>query len=303
MVAAQAFIIGDEFRRGFRLQTTWGWSMATAFFFGELGAGLFLVSLLLGLVQGQIIGLLLTAVGKTAGHIVHMGRPNGAWRAILRLDRSWVSRGLLAIIVFTGFGILHVLDAEKLTFGLLPQIVARFVEAAAAAAALVIMVYQGLAMSHSSAIGLWSTGLMPVASFIYALLGGVSLVIALAYGSLSADRPVALEWLELSEIVLMVCGLVMIAGLLRSATCNSNGGRLSVTLLLRSRLAPWFIGLVVVIGLILPGVLVPFALAGLVVAVATCAAVLIGFYAFRVLILKAAVYDPIQSFLSDLPSS
>ena len=59
----------------------------------------------------------------------------------------------------------------------------------------------------------------------------------------------------------------------------------------------------VIIGLILPGVLVPFAPAGLVVALATCAAVLIGFYAFRVLILKAAVYDPIQSFLSDLPSS
>ena len=86
MYAKQAAIVGDEFRPGFRLQRSWSWSMATSFFLGEIGAGLFLVSLFFSYLPGLILGLLLTSVGKTAGHLMHMGQPTRAWRAIFKLN-------------------------------------------------------------------------------------------------------------------------------------------------------------------------------------------------------------------------
>ena len=49
---------GDSFRLGFRFQRHWDVSMASAFFCGEVGAGLFLVSMLLGHLAGMVAGLI-----------------------------------------------------------------------------------------------------------------------------------------------------------------------------------------------------------------------------------------------------
>ncbi len=54
-----------------------------------------------------------------------------------------------------------------------------------------------------------------------------------------------------------------------------------------------------VVGLIVPGLLVIFAPRSLPLEFIVAAAVLTGYYSFRVLLLKAAVYEPIQSFLPE----
>jgi sulfite dehydrogenase (quinone) subunit SoeC len=286
---------GEEFGCGFRLQTTWSWSMATAFFFGEIGAGLFFVSLVFGFRTGLVVGLLLTAVGKTAGHLVHLGQPTRAWRAIFRLNSSWISRGLLAIVVFTACGTLHILDVAGLTFGLLPHALSPVVTVLAGTAAVVVMVYQGFAMSHSTAIALWSTGLMPIISFTYALLSGICLMRVLAYDFELRNAAA----LDLVRTGLVLYGLMALIGLLHSAKYNSPGGRLSAVLLSKAGFAKWFILLVMVVGLIVPGLLAMFAPRNLPLELVVAAAVLAGYYSFRVLLLKAAVYEPIQSFLPE----
>ncbi|KAA3628643.1 MAG: nitrite reductase, partial [Proteobacteria bacterium] len=96
MSTRNAPIVGDSFKVGYRFQRYWDTPMANAFFFGELGAGFFFVSLLVGFVPGMAVGILLTCVLKTYFHISHMGVPPKAWRAIIRPDRSWISRGILA---------------------------------------------------------------------------------------------------------------------------------------------------------------------------------------------------------------
>lgn len=296
MATDQMAIVGDMFRSGFRLQRNWSWSMATAFFFGEVGAGLFFISLFFDFLPGLILGLGLTAIGKTAGHMMHLGQPMRAWRAIVKLDRSWVSRGLLAIILFTGFGILHILDLAGLTFGLLPEALALPVTVVAGAAAMVIMVYQGLAMSHSSAITLWSSGLMPVISFTYAIICGISVMIVLASDSVLAGRPSALASLQMIELGLVFYALVMLASLLHAASYGSKGGQQSVMLLLRGPYAKWFISLVIVVGLILPAAMIALSAGGPQMALLVAGLLLIGYYSFRILIFKAAVFDPTMSF-------
>ena len=110
MSSNQTIFSGDSFQLGYRFQSYWDFHMATAFFFGELGAGLFLVSLYYGFVPGMVAGLLCTGVGKPYYHMSHMGVPMKSWRAILRPDRSWISRGLISIVIFVPCGALVVLD-------------------------------------------------------------------------------------------------------------------------------------------------------------------------------------------------
>jgi formate-dependent nitrite reductase membrane component NrfD len=291
-------IVGDTFAVGYRFQRYWDTPMANAFFFGELGAGFFLVSLLFGWAPGMFAGLLITAVLKTWFHLSHMGVPTKSWRAIIRPDRSWISRGLLGIICLVGFGGAHALVtglglAES--WNLAPVLV-RGLQLLAAAAALVVMTYQGFAMSHSTAIALWNTGLMPVSSLVYAAAGGVMLTLASGWNGFVAAAPDSRRLLLNAALVLLVVIAVVLLSLLHAAHHGSPGGRKSVELLTRSFYAKWFYAVVWVAGLLVPaGLLLAAGNSHLAVLVAT-AGVLAGYYAFRVLIFKAGVFEPIMNF-------
>jgi DMSO reductase anchor subunit len=211
---------GETFRLGYRFQRHWDTPMANAFFCGELGAGTFFVSLLAGFAPGMVLGLLITGIGKPVFHLTHMGVPGKAWRAILRPDRSWTSRGLVAIVVFTGAGIAGA--AEALFPGLLPAGLALTTTAVAGGAALVVATYQGFAMSHSTAIGLWSTAMMPFSSLLYALAGGTTVVLLLHPGS---DAEITAR-LVAAAIGLLGAIAAMLAMLLHAAYHGASSRRL-----------------------------------------------------------------------------
>ncbi len=282
-------IVGDEFGRGARLQGEWSWGIATAFFFGEVGAGLFLAALALDSLAGMAWGVLLTAVGKTTGHLLHLGQPLRAWRAIVKLRSSWVSRGLLAIVLFTGFGAAYVLCRADLTFGLIPKSLAPLYAAIAVAAAIVVALYQGLTMSHSSAIGLWNTGLLPMIGLTYALLAGVSLLLAAApLSDVALVRHLALGLLGYAFLSVLC--------LLHGAKYGPRGAAQSAELLVQGGVTGWFTAVVLGAGFIVPALLLAFG-TGEASLQFNAVCVLVGYYAFRVLILRAGLFDPLQSFL------
>ena len=286
----QTEMVGDNFRLGFRFQRHWDVSMASAFYCGELGSGLFLVSMIYSFVAGLVLGLLITGVGKSLFHLAHMGVPGKSWRAILRPDRSWISRGLVAIVGFCGAGTLHTIDV---ILGVASPL-AGAIELIAGAAALVVMSYQGFAMGHSSAIALWNTAIMPVASLLYALTGGVILILMLHGGSLaphSVNHLVAMSFgLLLADVIMLVC-------MLHIAYHGSPGSRLSAQLLISTLYAKWFHGLVIGAGILLPMLVLWLGHESLGARAIAAAGVLAGFYAFRVLIFKAGVYDPVMTFI------
>ncbi len=284
-------LVGDSFRVGYRFQNHWDTAMANAFFCGELGGGTFLVSLLNDFVPGMLLGLLLTGVGKTWFHLSHMGVPRRSWRAIARPDRSWISRGLASIVVFVGAGSIHLLDVAFGNF--LPGVLGSLITLVAALAALVVCTYQGFAMSHSTALPLWSSAIMPISSLLYAVTGGTMLVLLLGSGSLG-DASIA----RLHDVALMLllADTIMLLSLLHGAHNGSPGARLSAELLLKTLFAREFIGLVVVTGIVVPALLLWLAGSAFLSVLLAAIGVLLGFYTFRVLMFKAAVYEPIMSF-------
>ena len=300
MATDQPLIVGDSFALGYRFQRYWNASMASAFFFGELGAGLFIVSMYYGVVPGMIGGLVATGILKAYFHLAHMGVPGNSWRAMMRPDRAWISRGIIAIAVFVVFGVAHVLlevgGVFGLEFGAVGGAVPPAIKTIAVLAALGVLLYHGFLISHSSAISLWSTGLMPIVSIVYALLGGAALTAALGWNALAGEVPDAMLSLRALTLILLAGLAVVLFSLMYAALNGSPGARVSMNLLLKGPFAKVFVPLVTGVGLALPLLLLLWAPATYVTSLIIAVAVLVGYYAFRVFIFKAGVYDPIMSF-------
>ena len=280
---------GDTLRVGYRFQRHWDNSMAYAFFCAELGAGLFFVSLLMDNVAGMILGLVPVAIGKPYFHLSHMGVPARSWRAALRPDRSWISRGLLGLSALIGcgaalvfcllFGSSFGIEADSALVNLLKVLAGIF--------ALLTMTYQGFAMSHSSAIAIWNSAILPLASFLYSLATGVSVLLVITTGG-SNDLVDAL-------LLLLLALGVMHLMLLHAGWHGSPGARTSVELLLQTLYAKWFWGLTMAAGILLPGLLLWSAPDLLLAQLVACLGILAGFLAWRILIFKIGVYEPIMS--------
>ncbi len=281
---------GDTLRVGYRFQRHWDNSMAYAFFCAELGAGLFFVSLLVDSIPGMILGLLPVATGKPYFHLAHMGVPKRSWRAALRPDRSWISRGLLALAALVGLGAaLIVCTAFGESLGIAADSnVVLALKLLAGTFALVTMTYQGFAMSHSSAIAIWSSAIMPLASFLYSLTAGVAVVRLL----LPADGAAMLLTPQL--LLLLAVGIMHLM-LLHAGWHGSPGARTSVELLLQTLYAKWFWGVTVAAGILLPALLLWLAPEPMIVSLLACLGILAGFLAWRILIFKIGVFEPILS--------
>jgi len=281
---------GDTLRVGYRFQRHWDNSMAYAFFCAELGAGLYFVSLLLDSLVGMTLGFVLVCTGKPYFHLAHMGVATKSWRAMLRPDRSWISRGvwLLAGLMGTGFLYLVALFfGEQLGIGPDSSLL-WLLKIVSATSALGVMTYQGFAMSHSSAIAIWNSAIMPMASLLYSLTLGL----AVARVLLPAAQASGLT----DTLLLLLLGLaVMHLMLLHGGWHGSPGARTSVELLLHNMYAKWFWGLVIVVGIILPAVALWAGPASGIVAIVSAVAVIAGFMAWRILIFKIGVYEPIMT--------
>jgi len=219
-----------------------------------------------------------------------MGVPSRSWRAMLRPDRSWISRGLLGLGAMIGTGFLYVVAlAFGDQLGINPDsgLVAglKFVSAAFT---VVVMCYQGFAMSHSTAIGIWNSAIIPMASLLYSLaLGVAGAIILLPAGQASG--------LLDTQLLLLLGLVVMHTMLLHGAWHGSPGARTSVELLLQTNYSKWFWGTVIGAGIALPALLIGLAPSNNFLAIISGVAMLAGFSAWRVLIFKVGVYEPILS--------
>lgn len=280
---------GDTLRVGYRFQRHWDNSMAYAFFCAELGSGLFFVSLLIDNLAGMIAGLV-PMLGKMYFHLAHMGVPLKSWRAVVRPDRSWISRGLLGLSAFTGFGALLVLC---LMFGAQFGVAAdsglvMLLKVMSGAFCVVTMSYQGFAMSHSSAIAIWSSAIMPLSSFLYSLAVGLAVAMLVV-------SPEQAAGLAESQAFLMLTLLIMHLMFVHAGWHGSPGARTSIELLLQTLYTKWYLGLTLLGGIAIPGLLVWVAPLNDVVLMASCALVVAGFMSWRILIFKIGVYEPIMS--------
>lgn len=291
----------DLFVDSFKVQKEWiegkGMLLLLAIFFGELGAGMFLVSWYLNFLQGMVLGIAIVATLKTTFHILFLGQPLRFWRAFNRPQSSWISRGVIIMSVFVFFSGLYVLPSIP-GFSWLPWnaqgLFGNTLLMVAIIAALGEIIYVGFLLASSPSIPFWNTGLLPILFVTYSLLDGAGLtfIIAPAMG----NEAVNVHQLKRIEIWLTLFAIINILAYIWTMYHTTLGGKESVLELIKGRIATTFIGGVLIVGILIPlpvaiyahFTLMPYAILGL-----TALMALAGGFLLRYSILKAGIYPPL----------
>lgn len=284
-------IVGNEFVLGFRRQVEWAGLIASAFFFGKVGAGLFMMSVATQSRIGMLIGLLIVVIGKGGAHMLFLGKPLRCWRGLTRPGSAWVSRGLWAMtfMVILGAGAL-LLPAGSTLF--MP------VAIAASVCAFVVAIYDGFLLTSSNAIPIWNTALMPVMCMFYAFLGGTTMILFLAHFGF-VQLSISEQLLSNIELALLVVNLLIVIMYLVTSSTAGAAGKTSFNLLVRGPYAGAFFSLAIGVGLVFT-ILMTFyagsaASPGIVAAITV--ADLIGHYCIFFLLLKVGVFKPVLGLL------
>jgi formate-dependent nitrite reductase membrane component NrfD len=284
-------IEGNQFVAGFRRQTEWAGLIAGAFFFGKVGAGLFMISVFNESRIGMLIGLLIVLCGKGGAHMLYLGKPLRFWRGMRRPGSSWVSRGFWAMtfMLIFGFSALALPEGSPL-FMPLAIIAGVF--------AFIVAIYDGFLLTSSPAIPIWNTALMPVMCMFYALLGGTTMTLFLAHFGL-INLSIAGDLLANVEMILLVVNLILVVLYLSASINTGAAGRESFDLLVKGPYAVPFFTLAIGIGLVftLLMTVIGGAHAGPGVVALITVADLVGHYFIFFLLLKVGVFKPVLGHL------
>ncbi len=222
-------------------QTEWiegqGILFLLAFFFIELGAGIFFVSSLFGGLAGEVIGWLVCAVLGGGFHLLYLGRPFRFYRMLLRPQTSWISRGFIFVFAFLVLGAIHLAlsfrggSAQGLVF-------------AADAFGFLTIIYGGFAMNTINGIPLWNSALLPVLFVVAGLWGGAEVSMALLLPGGGGLEP-AIQILLAALVVIFPTYLI-------SARYGLPAGKFSVSEIVTGKWWPVFWIAVVCLGMMLP---------------------------------------------------
>ena len=164
-----------------------------AFFFIELGAGMFFVSSFYSNRWALLAGWLICAVLGGGTHLLYLGHPARVWRMMVSSGwrKSWISRGLYFVTLFLVLGAVHI--------GLLfANTHATAVVMLADVFAFLTIIYGGFAMNYVNSIPLWNTALLPVLYVVSGLWGGADLTMATALASGATGLGLAVEeWIRI----------------------------------------------------------------------------------------------------------
>lgn len=272
-------------------QREWRYLILLAFFLGGLAAGLYFLSYLFDFREGIIASLFIMAFGKGGAHILYLGRPLRAWRAVSRPQSSWLSRGLIGVVLFLVLGSLELVPGVEGTgLGVVMGTLALF-------CALWVMVYTGFLMARSPAIPFWNTTLLPVLFTLYGFIAGMDLLLASLV--LVGEGAIGVEVMVLEKVeASLLLGALLSLGVYTLVMYGSSPAARAASLLwLRGDLALHFLGGVVFLGLVVPLALLSYPLltGDTILPLAAAAGLLglLGGLLFRWCVLRAGVYTPL----------
>ena len=265
------------------LQTTWGWQVALYLFLGGLGAGVFIVATLLGLVRRKrhrraiavsywvAVACIAAGLLSLLSEVIHPGRVLVIWQSFSHLS-SWMALGawgaLMALLAFFVTAFLTTKKTSELLSGVWearPGLRRRLRTAfslVGLALALFMAFYTGMLLKGAEGIPFWNSWLLPCLFVISALGAGVNVVAALAVLTGSAKK-VSRKRRRLIAGVVIIAATVesvllflylesMLQGGLSAASTQRFAAQTSAELLVFGNCSSLFWGLVVAGGLAAP---------------------------------------------------
>jgi len=263
-----------------------------AFFFSEIGAGIYLVSLFLNLRPGWLLGWLLTLIVGGGLHVLYLGKPMRVLYMLLKPIKSELSRGLWVILSFAVIGLLQI---APVVIPALPWTGNSVILKAIMGLVCILIITHGfLTMSIVRALPVWNSSMMVPLSLASGIWVGGQVAVLLAYFS-SQHMNLAEIWARWSLL-----GFIAFLGVfLWGATQSSPTAQVSIKRLLAGEWSrPFYIG-VIAVGIIIP-LIVTIALwgsdmnnTGIGILLLRWLCVMVGDLMIRFGILKNALYSPL----------
>ena len=256
-----------------------------------MGAGLYVISQFLGFSAGLLLGFFLAAICKNIAHMKSASHPKRAFRALLRPQASWISRGALFVLLFTVFGALDI--TQKLGWIHWSGFQAALFATLAFVSAVLVMVYLGFLMAGARAIPLWHSPLTPAIFLSYSITLGAGAT-ALLY-PLLGNGPMG----PLALLLLLTTAITLFLVVIQLIVLNASGKAAmhTVKLLTRKTRMGFFMGGVLMVGLLLPILMAGcMVLLGKTPGMAIFAVgifVLAGGFFYEKLLLQAGVFSPL----------
>lgn len=266
-----------------------------AFFFSEIGAGIYLVSLFLGFQAGSLIGWLACALLGGGLHLAYLGKPERIWRAILRPQTSEISRGTILLTLFLILGAFQLAPHLGFFSSLRWASSSLFFKIVMSVLGFFVITHGFMTLNVISALPFWNSATVPVVSLASGIWLGTQMVTGLGLGIHQNEIFATLEpmarWSFFSYVFLVIFYLW-------NAKHSSLAARQSLRLLTKGELAPLFY-----VGVLLIDLLIPTIITILIYAKPTVltndllylrvGCVFVGDLTLRYCILKAARYFPL----------
>ncbi|MCC6142899.1 MAG: polysulfide reductase NrfD [Candidatus Hydrogenedentes bacterium] len=253
----------QDLRKDLRPQREWGEGRGLFLVIGHfvvgVASGAWLLSVFYAYPAGLALAYILAALGGAA-HLAFLGHPGRFWRMATKVRSSWISRGFVGLSLFLLGGLLYLIPVFLPgTFWGPDSLLSKLGYVLAFAGTLALMGYMGFVYTASKAIPFWNSPLHPVLYIAYALRGGVAALLLTLWAVDGGPVPGAgllLLWLGVTGAVVVMFALEIHGAL----TSGNAAARRSVHELLAGRVAVYFYGGTLAIGLAVPAWL---ALAGL----------------------------------------
>jgi formate-dependent nitrite reductase membrane component NrfD len=291
----------QDLRQEFRPQREWGEGRGVLLVIGHflvgVAAGAWLLGLMFAYLPGLVAGFLLAGGGGIA-HLAFLGRPERFWKMVRHVRTAWIARGFVGLSLFLVGAALY-LPPLLIDDWLWPpaSLIAGLGWLMAAAGMVVLIVYMGFVYTASKGIPFWNSPLHPVLYMAYALRGGAAalLIEMAAFGAPSEDIAATLLklWIAITAVVIVLFGLEI-----QAAMSGGNvAARRSVREMFAGRVAAYFYGGTLLIGLVVPLTLVSGRIAPLSFAVLAAIGLFsaLGDFFMKYSTIRAGVYLPLNA--------
>lgn len=198
-----------------QMQHEWGWRKAIYLFLGGAGAGAYVIAAVnsftaRGIEQATTVGLWIAFPVVAIGSLfllTALGAPTRAVLAANKQGTSWISRGVVILVLFMGLSFVHLIMHNIAGVG--ENTAENLVAAAGIVFAVGTMAYTGILLSAAKGIPFWSSGIVPVVFVTSALVSGqFAVMVGMVFAGAASElmRTMALEAAAL--ILLEVLGIL-----------------------------------------------------------------------------------------------
>ena len=269
-------------------QTQWidnkGIFLWLAFFFSEIGAGLYFVSLFYAYKPGLVLGWLVTLILGGVVHVLYLGNPLRAWRMMMKPKTSELSRGIWVIGVFAVLGFLQIVTTSSfnVVFNSIMGILC-----------LLIISHGFATMNVVRALAAWSSTMVLPLSVISGVWVGQQVLQFMAAVSKNPALASGMEvWAEVFFFAYFLCILLYVWGTYHSSELGQESIKMQITGDLSKVSLVGVAGLGIVLPLLFTLIMWGGDTHGVLIFL-RLACVFAGDLALRYVIMKSAVYKPL----------